>query len=60
MVFKFLKTLKSEVGEINFKRILSMADQDIKFNRVRFGKRTSPGKYTEIVQICKVVALKKI
>lgn len=60
MVLKFLRRLKVEVGEFNFKNILSMADQDIKFNRVRFGKRTSPAKYTEIVQICKGVVLKKI
>lgn len=60
MVFKFLNKLKKEVGDLNFKNILNMADQDIKFNRIKFGKRTNPKKYTEIVQVCKGVVLRKI
>ena len=48
MVFKFLRNLKSEVGESSFRIILNMTEADIKFNRVGFGKRTSPKKFIEI------------
>lgn len=53
MVFKFLSNLKKEVGESNFKYILAATDQDIKFNRVGFGKTTGPKKFIEICTGCK-------
>lgn len=58
MVFKFLRNLKAEVGENNFKDILAATDQDIKFNRVGFGKTTSPKKFIEICTGCKNVLMR--
>lgn len=58
MVFEFLNNLKKEVGEINFRDILAATDQDIKFNRVGFGKTTSPIKFIEICTGCKNVLLR--
>lgn len=48
MVFKWLSWLKSQVTEEQFKVILNATDADIKFNRVAFGKRTSPIEYINI------------
>lgn len=53
MVFKFLRALKKEVGENNFKTILDMTDADIKFNRVSFGKITKPNEFIQICTGCK-------
>jgi len=58
MVFKFLSNLKAEVGENNFKDILAATDQDIKFNRIGFGKITGPEKFMEICTGCKNVLLR--
>ena len=48
MVYKFLRNLKARTTAEQFKEILAATDQDIKFNRVRFGKRTSPIIYIRI------------
>lgn len=48
MVFKWLSWLKSQVTEEQFKVILNATNADIKFNRVAFGKRTSPIEYINI------------
>ena len=48
MVFKFLKLLKYYVTDEQFKDILAATDQDIKFNRVMFGKTTKPLEYIKI------------
>lgn len=53
MVFKFLKALKKEVGESNFRIILDMTEVDIKFNRVGFGKITGPREFINICTGCK-------
>lgn len=53
MVFKFLSNLKAEVGVIDFETILMIAEVDIKFNRVAFGKTTNPKKFIEICTGCK-------
>lgn len=58
MVFKFLTWLKANVTEEQFKNILAAADQDIKFNRVCFGKRTTPKQYIDICTKCANVVLK--
>lgn len=58
MVFRFLAKLKKEVGESNFKDILLATDQDIKFNRVSFGKITAPKQFIEICTGCKNVLLR--
>ena len=48
MVLKWLTWLKSQVTAEQFKAILDATDADIKFNRVAFGKRTSPIQYVNI------------
>lgn len=53
MVLKWLTWLKSQVTEEQFKVILNATDADIKFNRVAFGKRTSPIEY---INICSITA----
>ena len=53
MVFNFLRSLKEEVGVIDFETILIMTEMDIKFNRIGFGKTTSPKKFIEICTGCK-------
>ena len=53
MVFKFLRSLKEEVGIIDFETILTMAEVDIKFNRVGFGKTTGPKEFIKICTGCK-------
>lgn len=53
MAFKFLLWLKEEVTKEQFKMILDTTDQDIKFNRVVFGKRTNQMEY---VNICSRIA----
>ena len=58
MVFKFLTLLRSRVTEQQFKDILAATDQDIKFNRVMFGKITKPLEYIEICKRCENVVLK--
>lgn len=53
MVIKFLQWLETQVTKEQFKLILDMTDEDIKFNRVRFGKRTNQMQY---VNICRITA----
>lgn len=48
MVFKWLTWLKGQVTTEQFKTILNATDQDIKFNRVAFGKRTNQMQYINI------------
>ncbi|NAS17082.1 hypothetical protein GND98_004155 [Clostridium butyricum] len=52
MVFKFLSQLKLKTTESQFKEILQATEQDIKFNRVSFGKTTSPIEFIEICTRC--------
>lgn len=48
MAFKFLQWLKQNVTKEQFKTILAATDEDIKFNRVGFGKKTSQRQYVDI------------
>lgn len=58
MVYKFLRWLKANVTEEQFKDILTATDQDIKFNRIGFGKITRPKKFIEICTSCANLILK--
>ena len=58
MVFKFLTWLKANVTEEEFKDILEATDQDIKLNRVGFGKTTKPLEYVRICTRCASVVLR--
>lgn len=57
MVFKYLESLKSQTTDEQFREILEMADQDIKFNRVGFKKTTAPRTYIDICDRCKSVII---
>lgn len=57
-VFKFLSELKKQVTDEEFKLILAVTDEDIKFNRVQFGKVTRPHDYIEICKLCKEAVLR--
>lgn len=52
VVFAFLDELKANTDEKEFQEVLMMVDQDIKFNRIGFGKCTSPSEYIEICERC--------
>lgn len=58
VVFNFLTLLRSYLTEEQFKDILAATDQDIKFNRVMFGKTTKPLEYIKICTRCANVVLK--
>ena len=58
MAFKFLNELKQKVGNEIFKAILDMADKDIKFNNVKFGKVTSQSEFITICQRCYTALLR--
>ena len=58
MVFKFLNDLRNKTTDEQFKDILAATDQDIKFNRVGFGKTTGPMKFIEICTGCADVILR--
>jgi hypothetical protein len=49
MVFKFLKELKENLTQDEFKEVLIIATQDIMFNNVSFKKLT---KEKELINIC--------
>lgn len=57
-VFEFLSELKKQVTEDEFKLILAVTDQDIKFNRIQFGKVTKPHDYIVICSLCKDAILR--
>jgi len=50
MVKDFLNSLRTKVSEDDYKTILAMTVDDIKFNRTSFNKKTRPGQF---IQICK-------
>ncbi|WP_244833396.1 hypothetical protein [Clostridium sp. BJN0001] len=52
MVFNFLDELKRKVCKKDFEVILDMVTDDIKFNRVKFNKRTSPKEFITICNSC--------
>lgn len=58
MVYKFLRELKSKTTDEQFKDILAATDQDIKFNRIGFGKITGPKKFIDICTSCANLILK--
>lgn len=58
MVFKFLTNLRAKTTDEQFKDILAATDQDIKFNRIGFGKTTGPKKFIEICTGCANVILR--
>ncbi len=52
MVLEFLNELKKKVSNDDYKTIVAMTIDDIKFNRTSFNKKTSPGEFIEICKRC--------
>ncbi|EPB8165145.1 hypothetical protein ACRTAK_000741 [Clostridium perfringens] len=49
MVLKAIQRLKNKYSSYDFKTILFIAEEDIRFNRLGFGKKTSQLKFLEIL-----------
>lgn len=54
MVLEFLNDLKSMVSSEEYKIILAMARDDIKFNMVSFNKKITPGQFIEVCKMCQL------
>lgn len=52
MFYLFLDLIRSQTTEDEFKQILKDTDDDIKFNRIHFGKTTNIKEYIRICAIC--------
>lgn len=52
MFYLFLDLLKSQTTQEEFTEIVTMTDDDIKFNRVHFGKTTNLKQYIRICASC--------
>jgi len=52
MFLLFLELLKSEITKEEFTEIITMTDDDIKFNRIHFGKTTNLKEYIRICALC--------
>ena len=50
MLFSFLQELRNNTNDKEFKEILKITSDDIKFNRVSFGKTTSQEEFINICQ----------
>lgn len=54
----YLNWLKKTTSRDIFNAVLNAVDEDIKFNRVAFGKRTSPQQFVVICQRCHTAILR--
>ncbi|NOW92364.1 hypothetical protein BCD91_004387 [Clostridium beijerinckii] len=52
MFYLFLDVLRSQTTKEEFTEIVTMTDDDIKFNRVHFGKTTNLKQYIRICTSC--------
>lgn len=50
MLYRYLTELKLSTTKDEFKEILAIATDDIKFNRIGFGKCTGSDKFIEICE----------
>ncbi|MBI6052326.1 hypothetical protein [Clostridium perfringens] len=55
MVFKKIQELKKKYSSEVFKGILSTVEEDVKFNRIKFGKRTNQKEFLKILNITECV-----
>lgn len=53
MLFKYLTELKQNLSKDEFNDFIQDVENDIKVNRVAFGKRTSPKEFINICEILK-------
>lgn len=55
MLFNYLNNLKNNTNDEDFREILKMVEDDIKFNRTSMGKKTSTKEFIKICEITKEV-----
>ena len=58
MLIRILDELKANNTKENFERIMKATEDDIKFNRVRFNKRTSVNEFITILKLSEKVVLR--
>lgn len=58
MLIRILDELKANNTKENFERIMKATEDDIKFNRVRFNKRTSVDEFIAILKLSEKVVLR--
>lgn len=58
MLIRILDELKANNTKDNFERIMKATEDDIKFNRVRFNKRTSVNEFIAILKLSEKVVLR--
>ena len=51
MLFKYLTELKNSLSDKEFKVFIQDVENDIKVNRVAFGKRTNQAEFINICEI---------
>lgn len=58
MLFKYLTKLKKSLSKDDFKKFMQDVENDIKVNRIAFGKKTSQQEFINICEILKGVLAK--
>lgn len=58
MLIKYLDELKATNTKENFEKIVKITEEDIKFNRVNFNKRTAVSDFIAIAEMAKEVVLR--
>lgn len=60
MLAEYLRWLKNNVSDELFIEIVTAAEEDIKFNRVGFKKRTSEEEFITICKMCHTTFVRAI
>lgn len=58
MLIKYLDELKATNTKENFEKIIKITEEDIKFNRVNFNKKTAVNDFIAIAEMAKEVVLR--
>lgn len=58
MLLKYLDKLKSNMDKHSFLILVNAVEDDIKFNRIRFKKRTTPEEFIKLLEMTKEAVLR--
>lgn len=58
MLLKYLDKLKSNMDKHSFLILVNAVEDDIKFNRIRFKKRTTPEEFIRLLEMTKEAVLR--
>ena len=58
MLLKYLDKLKSSMDKHSFLILVNAVEDDIKFNRIRFKKRTTPEEFIRLLEMTKEAVLR--